>query len=232
MAAPPLAETDLCVWWVDLQGAAGDLSAYLTLLSEAERDRAARLRTTEGRTAFTVTRGVLRSLLGEFLGCAPDAVELAAGPHGKPQVVAPDKPLLHFNVSHTRDRAVLAFSADGPVGVDVECIDERVDGSRLAARFFSWREITELARLPDARRQQGFFACWTRKEAFVKAVGTGISHGLASFTVNVGPDGPAELSDPEGERWRLVHLHPGPGYAAALAAPRRAAAPRLRESTW
>jgi len=214
------------VWWVDL--AAECAERYLPDLDSAETDRAGRMRSAPGFSAFVITRGVLRRLLAGYLGITVRECRFAAGRHGKPRLAAPGR--ISFNVSHSADRAVLAFTHRAAIGVDVEYLDGRVDVAGLSQRFFAPAENSSLQRLPPIERRQAFFACWTRKEAFVKAVGDGLSHGLADFTVSV--TGPAALLSRERRRFRLTDLSCGPDYAAALAVRTRGGAPVIREHRW
>lgn len=214
------------VWWVDL--ATECAGHYLADLDNAETERAARMRGAAGFNAFVITRGVLRRLLAGYLGIAAPECRFAVGRHGKPRLAGRSE--ISFNVSHSGDRAVLAFTRRAAVGVDVEYIDGRVDVAGLAQRFFAPAENRSLQDLPPHERRQAFFACWTRKEAFVKAVGDGLSHGLADFTVSV--TGPAALLSRERRRFCLADLPAGPSYAAALALRTGTGAPLIREFTW
>jgi 4'-phosphopantetheinyl transferase len=145
-------------------------------------------------------------------------------PGGKPRLDSGwNSAPLSFNLSHSRGRALVAVSSGREVGVDVERLRRDLPMDRLAARFFSPREIAALRSTADAVRPAAFFACWTRKEAFVKATGAGIfRQPLQSFVVSVQPGpGPVPLEIPghaeEAGRWRIESLDAGPGYAAAVA---------------
>lgn len=168
-------------------------------------------------------RAALRSVLGLYLEVDPSAVRLAGGPAGKPRLE--DDPGIEFNLSHSEDLAVVAVTRGRPVGVDVERMRRGIPYERLAERFFAPSEVTALRGLPPRVRSAGFFACWTRKEAWLKASGrleSGLPSALPRFAVSVEPH-PATLAvtlegDPdEGSRWSLVDLRVGPGYAGAVA---------------
>ena len=215
------------VWWVDLRTESPE--PYLAGLDDAERARASRLRSPEAYRAFVVTRVVLRRLLAAYLGLT-SRVDLHYGPQGKPSLVG--DPLLAFNVSHAQTRAVLAFRRHGRVGVDVEEVRATLAAPRIAERFFAPAENAALRALPGDQWQAGFFRCWTRKEAFIKAVGDGLSHDLRSFAVSVDPTQPATLSSDDDANWHLVDLEAGEGHTAALAVSGSATPPVLRLFHW
>jgi 4'-phosphopantetheinyl transferase len=222
--------TAVDVWWLDLNAAAALLPRCLARLSPDERARAGRLRAPDALAAFAITRAALRDVLGRRLGVAARALRFAEGPQGKPFLT--EHPRLSFNVSHTQGRAAVAVSSCGPVGVDVERLDPRVDVDGLAERCFSPAEQAALRQVAGERRLRAFFDGWTRKEAFVKAVGTGLSHDLASFTVALTPGRPAELLCEHRDAWRLVSLDAGAQHAAALVVPRGSGALRVHSRCW
>ncbi|MGD2071123.1 MAG: 4'-phosphopantetheinyl transferase superfamily protein, partial [Gemmatimonadota bacterium] len=194
------------------------------VLSPDERARADRFRLPEDHRRFVTVRHALRLVLGGHLGEAPDSIRFRYGPQGKPALEAPGAAdAVRFNVSHAGDRALIAVARGREVGVDIERVRlEPVDALDLAERFFSSREAEALASLPPAQVASAFHAGWTRKEAFMKAVGKGLALPLDAFDVSLTPGEPARLLatrwDPaEAERWSLKALDVGPGYAAALA---------------
>jgi len=218
MNVPTLRSADVHVWRVDLRPTAAALEGYAAALSASEQERERRFREPRARAAFVVTRAVLRQLLASYLDCSARSLRFAAGPHGKPFLAGHHG--IHFNVSHSRDRALLAFAAGGPVGIDIEWLDPTVDVDHFADRFFSPVERAALRALAHEQRRRAFFACWTRKEAYVKALGSGLSHDLAAFDVTLAPGRPAELAAPDSGRWELADINaPGP-YAAAIVATR------------
>ena len=196
--------------------------AAAELLSEPERHRAARFTFESGRRRFIVARATLRKLLAARLDVRPEEVDLMYGAEGKP-ALGPRfaSSNLHFNVSHCDDFAVYAFSWWGEIGVDVEAVRWFADADDVAARFFSSRENEAYAALDSLERPLGFFNCWTRKEAFIKAVGDGLHHPLDSFDVTLAPNDPPRIlrvNNTPGDccGWNMSSLIPAPGFVAAV----------------
>lgn len=219
--APELPADEVHVWRAELRPDAARSRALERLLATDERARAARFRFEPDARRYTIARGGLRRLLARYLDAAPDAIRLAESEHGRPYVSSPSPPPdFDFNLSHAGDRVVYAFSAAARVGVDVEWMQALPEMEELVALNFSPREQRSWSALPEAARERGFFDCWTRKEAFVKAVGEGLSHPLHAFDVSLDPGRPPELQRLEAgdpTHWSLHDLDLGPGYAAALA---------------
>ncbi|MGH8689268.1 MAG: 4'-phosphopantetheinyl transferase family protein [Burkholderiales bacterium] len=196
--------------------------ASAAVLSEDERERAGRFACDRARRRFTVARARLRRLLGARLDVRPESVELVYGERGKP-ALAPSftDSGLRFNLSHAGDVAVYAFSTAGEVGVDIEEVRAIRDADAVAAYAFSRRE-NECYRRLDARcKPLAFFRCWTRKEAFVKALGDGLSHPLDGFDVSLAPGEPARIlrvgrTPGDGCGWRLRSFVPVPGLIGAV----------------
>ena len=183
-----------------------DEAPLRALLSPDEQQRAARFVFREDRRRYIVARARLRQLLGERLGAAPRALEFIYSEHGKPALAPRYEGDLRFNLSHCEDVAVYAFADAAEVGVDVEAVRRLDDADEIAMRVFSPRERVAYLRLPEGERPWGFFRCWTRKEAFVKALGSGLSHPLEDLDVSPAPEG-----------WMLHSFVPGPGLVAAVA---------------
>ena len=212
------------VWRARLDLADGILERLRRCLRPDEHEREARFRRPELRARFAAARGTLRLLLGRYLGAPPRDLAIDSDENGKPRLLGAGD--LRFNVSHSRDRALLAFAREIEVGVDIEAIDERASREQIAERFFAPEEVAALGALPLERRSAGFFACWTRKEAYLKGLGTGLQRRLASFAVTVDPDATAisvvDDESPEAQRtWTLVDLAPGDGFAGCVAAEAR-----------
>ncbi len=186
---PELLPGDVHVWCVRLDERS--LLENRAVLSEEERVRAERFRFDADRRRFTVARASLRRLLAAYLACNPSEVELALGSSGKPRIASDARHALEFNVSHSAGVALLAFARGVEVGVDVEFGRTDVEMVELASRFFSGSEVQLVRNAPTGATAEVFYSIWTRKEACLKALGTGLGLELSSFSV-VGDGG---LSD-------------------------------------
>jgi 4'-phosphopantetheinyl transferase len=215
----PLAADEIRVVPAALDTEAAIQAARFETLSDDERQRAARFVFDVHRRRFIAARGLLRERIAGLLGAAPEALRFAYGVAGKPSLAWPETSL-HFNVSHSGDRAVLAFSHALELGVDIEKARDDVDHVAISERFFSPAERRALEREPAERRSRAFFEIWTRKEAFVKARGGGLTIALDSFDVSLGEParllriaGLSEVADVA----RLETLPAPDGYCAAIA---------------
>lgn len=207
------------LWQRRLDARAEELSACYRLLSSEEQDRARRFRVERPRSEFVLTRGTLRSLLALYLGSSPQEVRLRYALQGKPALEGDSD--LSFNVSHTDGLALMGFVKRRSIGVDVENLDRKIEAERLAERFFSQRERQALRTLRGDELQAAFFRCWTRKEAYIKAIGDGLSLPLHQFDVSIAEsDRDALLGtrpDPaEAARWTVCDVSLGPPFAAAV----------------
>jgi 4'-phosphopantetheinyl transferase len=207
------------VWKIALDQPAGAIGEMRGLLSADELARADRFRVERGAERYTVGRGVLRTLLGRYIGVPPQALAFAYNEFGKPELAGSE---VCFNLSHSHGIALVAVTRGRAIGVDIERVREEVMRERIAERFFSPAEARALAGLPPGQQAQAFFNCWTRKEAWIKARGQGLSIALDSFEVTLAPGEPARLvaTRPDAEeagRWSLRALDCEPGFAAALA---------------
>lgn len=192
------------------------------LLTPEERERVARKRIPiDGRRTLT-SRACLRILLGGYLGVPPHEIALAAGAGGKPALAGPAASgQLEFNVSHSGEWVLLGFSRGLAVGVDVEHHRE-LEFDDLVKGFFSPAERAAWAALPPDGRREAFFATWTRKEAYLKALGVGLAKSLDSFTVTVGASTTPQLvwcadASHASEHWSIASVTPAPEYSAAVA---------------
>jgi 4'-phosphopantetheinyl transferase len=165
-----------------------------------------------------MARAALRVLAGTYLGVSPEAVVFEKNEFGKPYLT---QSRLRFNVSHAHELAVIGFALEREIGVDIEWMRPLPEARRIARDFFSPGELAALEKLPAEAVEQGFFNCWTRKEAYIKAVGLGLNQPLSDFEVSLAPGEPARLisvrdNPAEVEKWEVHELVPGPGYAGAL----------------
>jgi 4'-phosphopantetheinyl transferase len=224
MAAPSelrLERGQVDVWHIGLDRPAPDVARLTATLSADELERAERFAFPELQRRFIVARATLREILGRYTGTAPDRVRFVYGSRGKPFLGRPASGGIQFNLAHSADTALCAVTAAGAVGVDVERL-RAVDLPGLAERCFSVCERTELAGVSAARREAAFFAAWTRKEAYVKALGDGLAAPLDRFDVTLAPGEPAALLAIDGDRraasrWTLLDLEVGDGLAGAVA---------------
>jgi 4'-phosphopantetheinyl transferase len=201
-----------------LDESAEGVAALATHLSRSETDRAARLRFERDRRRYTVARGRLRELLASRLDADPGALEFVYGENGKPALADAS---LHFNVSHCEDLAVYAFSCERELGVDVEALHPIREADGIAAQFFSRVETQAFCALDAASRTLGFYNCWTRKEAIVKAIGDGLAMPLDGFAVSLAPGDAARVlhiaGRPGDGGWSLHSFTPSAGFVAAVA---------------
>ncbi|MDB5352321.1 MAG: phosphopantetheine-protein transferase [Planctomycetota bacterium] len=211
-------DREIHVWRIALvepDEVVGDLR---TILSDDELRRADRFRAEGHRSRFVVGRATMRRVLGAYLAEDPRCLSFATNTHGKPRL---EGSRLEFNLSHSADRAILAVSRDRRVGIDIEQVRPMQEGERIAARFFSASECETFLKLPDTRKNEAFFHIWTRKEAYIKAIGVGISIPLDSFDVPAQVDPlhepfamAARGNDPT--PWTMRDIATEPGYVAAL----------------
>ncbi|MGH7308851.1 MAG: 4'-phosphopantetheinyl transferase family protein [Candidatus Rokuibacteriota bacterium] len=220
-AAPRATPGEVHVWLASLTATPGARRALWEILDENERARALAFRFPVHRQRFVAARGTLRLILGRYLGHAPARLRLGADPNGKP-VLASGALDLQFNVSHSEDLAIFAVAQGRQVGVDVERVRGDLDIEAIARRTFSALEVDALWSLPRPSRTSAFFACWTLKEAYLKARGDGLAVPLDAFAVSIGAGGPARLLEVRGapedpRRWSLRTLAVDGPYQAAVA---------------
>ena len=220
-------EGEVHVWRVALDQGDEVVAGLRGVLAADEVARAERFHFERHRRRFTMARGALRRLLGGYLGTAPEAVRFEYGAREKPRLAEPGSTSgsgVEFNLSHSSEMALVAVTVGPEVGIDVEAVRPMEDALAISERFFSAAERVVLAACPESERDEAFFRCWTRKEAYVKAVGDGIALGLDRFDVSLEPGAGARFLALEGDleraaAWSLVHIEPGPGYVGALALP-------------
>jgi 4'-phosphopantetheinyl transferase len=193
------------------------LRAYL---SPDERVRADRFISERARDHFAIARGRVRQLLGPLCGCPPAQIRFGVAEGGKPRL-DDEGGRLRFNLAHSNDLMLCAVTLDREVGIDVEHAREDLEVEDIARRFFAGDEIRSLAAVPPALARDAFFACWTRKEAVIKATGEGLARPLDSFVVSVDPGHAAMVSaDPvlgSPEEWSLVPVPLPPRYHGTVA---------------
>jgi 4'-phosphopantetheinyl transferase len=220
-----LPANEVHVWRADLDQLRSQIEEFYRVLVPDEKERAGRFHFQKDRENFIVSRGLLRKILGLYLGSNPGDLRLQYGSHGKPFLEKSLGGKLQFNLSHSHNLALLAVTRGREVGIDVERMCPQVVEEPIAERFFSAYELATLRSLPVEQQVDAFFNCWTRKEAYIKARGDGLSCPLDAFDVSLKPGEPAALLATRTEfeeisRWRLEELAPGVNFKAALAAER------------
>jgi 4'-phosphopantetheinyl transferase len=210
------------IWKSSLDLSPEALEQAIAVLAEDEIERARRYKFARDRRRFVAARAFLRRTLAGYVSATPRELIFAYGRSGKPELPpVSNGETVAFNLSHAGDLALLAVTRDRRVGVDVEYIDELPDLHAVASRFFSARENAALNEFPANSRVVGFYRCWTRKEAFLKALGDGLAHPLDAFDVSLDMAAPRLLrvrDDPDaGTHWQLYHLDPEQGYLGAMA---------------
>jgi 4'-phosphopantetheinyl transferase len=213
----------LHVWLASLEVASQQLGELEGTLSADEVARAHRFYFERDRRRFIAAHGILRAVVASYFEAAPSAVRFSYNEFGKPRLEGSQEIRdLNFNLSHSGGLALVAVALARDVGVDIETIDDSVRTEEVAKSFFSANEIAALAGLPQSLRLTGFFNCWTRKEAYVKARGMGLSMALNSFDVSLNPGGRADLirtgNSSAISNWKIENLEIDARHAAAIAA--------------
>lgn len=227
--APQLDEQAVHVWRVGLESPQAMDFDGADLLSSDETQRAAAFHFDVDRRHYVACRAALRILLGKYVGGAPGELAFSYNDYGKPEMAA--RPSLHFNVSHSSGWALIAIAKRHRVGVDLERVRplDNIDG--LARDCFSPRELATFSELAKSEKLPGFFNAWTRKEAFIKACGEGLSRPLKDFDVSLSPEQPPRLQQIRGDsaaarRWSMFALAPIPEFVGAVVVERAGASLR------
>lgn len=212
-----LTKQEIHVWRTRLNVDGRAFGKLQMTLSIDERRRAAQFVFERDRRRFIAARGLLRDLLSAYVGLAANKLKFTYGPLGKPSLVTnPTLPDIHFNLAHSREHAVFAFSVQRHVGIDLEFVQENMGWEAIAERYFSSYELAALRALPEAARLNGFYRIWTRKEAYLKALGSGLHESLAAVEMG------STLASDEcvlghiQDDWNLVSFSIGGSYPAAL----------------
>ena len=221
-APQALAENEVQLWRADLDAVGGNEARWQKVLSSDESARAARFHFARDRQRFLASRALLRIILGSYLATGPKNIGFCYSKKEKPSL-GPENAAsgITFNVSHSGGIGLFAIARRREIGVDVEQVRRDFDVEAIARRFFSGNEREQLEALPSEKRFEAFFRCWTRKEAYIKAIGEGLALPLHQFDVSIAAGGNDALlatrpDDSEAGRWRLREVSAGPGYAAAL----------------
>ena len=207
------------VWRGSLERSQAERDVLWQFLSVDERARAERFHFDVHRHHYIEGRGLLRWLNGRYLSISPQDIQFSYGEYDKPALV--NEPALQFNVSHSHKGLLIGFAWDVAIGVDIEHVRRLDDMDNIARRYFSPVESAAYLSVADSEKPDTFFNCWTRKEAFIKAVGEGLSFPLDEFNVSLLPGEPARLlkvrgSKQEAASWSMRSFDPFPGYRGAL----------------
>lgn len=209
----PPGEVD--VWCAALDQPAATAARLHAMLSAEERKRSARFRFPRDRRRFVTAHGVLRELLGRYLEAPAEAIGYAWNAFGKPELAGEFAGQLEFNLAHSAGLALIAFARAARVGVDLEYLQAQADYAEIAEEFFAPAETEQLNRLSPPHYAEAFLACWTKKEAYLKASGEGLLSELNSFSVPLGGPVAAEAAVDD-KNWSFFTLRPAPGYIGAL----------------
>lgn len=216
---PTLTAQEVHVWHASLNFPEDELTQFTTLLSDDEEVRAKRFHFAKDRIRYTAARGILRKILSGYLHQDPKEIKFNYNSHGKPSCA--DNEAIQFNLSHSKNIALYAFARNLTLGIDIEYIDPDFKADAIAQRFFSASEANLLHQLTGKTKIKAFFNGWTRKEAFLKALGLGLSYSLKRVEVSMAPDQPVKfltIDDPQQniDQWSLYSFDQIPKYAAAL----------------
>ncbi len=205
------------VWYARWTERLADLNELAAVLAPEEQARAQRFRFERDRNRYIAGRAILRQLLSRYTGVPPAEIQLGYGHRGKPFL--PACPELEFNMSDAGELLAYAFRLQMPVGIDIEVSRPQLDSTALAQRYFHPLEVRALLEEAPESRHAAFLRCWTRKEAFVKAIGEGLRFGLDRFAVPIREGEGCVLVDPSGgepRNWKIFELRPGPNYFGAV----------------
>ena len=211
------------IWRTSLNLSNKRIDNYLSILSDDEAQRVESYKSAKRRNEFIISRGLLRKAIGQSLDVDPSGFIFEYAEHNKPFLSPATLGVpVTFNVTHSGNQAMIALSLDRTIGIDIEFIRHNVDFKKLAKRFFSKQEARALDDLDEINLPRVFFSCWTRKEAFVKALGDGISFGLSEFSISIDPDdkGIALITHwdkSQALKWTLLNIITDEDYVAAIA---------------
>ena len=187
-----LQDNSIDVWLCQADSLQDRLDYFLSLLSSEEASRAERFKFNIHRNRFIISHGFMRSVLAKYLNIEPSDIKYQKTEMGKPFLIEEDNtPALKFNLSHTQDIALLAVTRKAQVGLDIEYMERKTDWQGICKRFFTQAEQDILFALAETKQSQAFFQLWTRKEAYMKVLGTGLSLSPTKFTLTVPPEKPA-----------------------------------------
>ncbi len=214
-----LSETHVDIWLIHIPDFVASVEEDLSLLDDYERQRAEAFRFLRDKESFVVAHAALRRILGNYLNLAPVAIRFQYNSFKKPHVANEGAAKVSFNLSHSQQYALVAVTLSHDLGVDIEYMKKSRDLSQIAERFFSEKEFEEYHSLASEQKLEGFYNAWTRKEAFIKAMGQGLFCSLKDFVVNLTPGVEAKIidvKDPLAHLWHIQGFSPVENYCAAV----------------
>lgn len=218
-----LSDREVHIWQADLTCLDAEVEKLAPLLSADEQHRAAQFRFERDRRKFILARGILRNLLSQYLQCDPSTLSFEYGKYGKPTLIGSN--LLSFNLAHSGDRVLYAVTQHDPIGIDIEQLRPVQQIEQIVSRYFSPEERQAFQSLPVNQQPLAFFRAWTGKEAFLKAIGSGLSLPLDQVAITLLPGQPAELlglpADHSVKQWKLHQFVPAAGYVGAIVVPQK-----------
>ncbi len=214
-----LAENEVHIWKAALRW--DEIAQLSELLAPDELARATRFHFAKDTLEYTIARGLLRLILSTYLEVKPQTIEFAYNAYGKPSLASESSNGLQFNLSHSHGLALYAITRSGSVGIDLEYIRQDLAWQQIAQQYFSPAEVTALNQVAEVERCQAFFHGWTRKEAYIKARGQGLSIPLNQVEVSLDPESAALLTTPHQpqaiDHWTLHAITPEANYTGAIA---------------
>ena len=223
MQVVQLQENEVQIWKLKLPQQANFVAQSYHLLSEDEKNRAEKYKFNEDRDNFISSRGVLRIIAGKYLDVSPESIKFSYSSYGKPFLSLTEYPIrVNFNLSDTKGLVLYAFTLKNEIGIDVESLHKIMDMAAVASRFFSINEVQRLKHVALAKRDDAFLSCWTLKEAYIKAIGEGLSCPLDQFEMAFTEGQKPSLlysqwDENEKERWQMYRIQAPEGYIASLA---------------
>lgn len=226
-----LNKNEVHIWRAKYSFTSKQIKNFLTLLSDDENKKAFNFYFQSDRNNYIASRAILRLILSRYIHTHPKVINFYYNYYGKPFILDAN---ISFNISHSNELAVFAFSINSMVGIDVEYIHDGFNEMEIAEKFFSLSEINELKSVPQNQRKEAFFNCWTSKEAYIKAKGLSISTPLDSFDVSLLPWEPVKIlirgdNNDEENNWYLQRINIGKGYSSSIALQKRPSSFKLWE---
>lgn len=219
LSPPSLNKHQVHVWRANLDLPNATIDSLTAFLASDELERANKFRFAQHQTRFIAARGILRQLLGNYLQIHPCDIKFAYSDRGKPYLADSQHHQLQFNLSHSQDYALYGFTYNNSIGVDIEHLRDMPDALKIAQRFFSPGEYQLLQNTAPAEQATVFFTLWTAKEAYLKAVGTGLAGSLNQIEIEINPPRLLAIngSHATAASWTLYPCIPATNYLGAIA---------------